>query len=407
MPKAKRRWAEMRPLKDVRGAFIVPRPGVTASEETRVRDGGRGTAHRPEPGSALTTGISGRFGRIRGQALQDAQRVARDAQQAAREHLEVAGLRRHGVLAPLRHFAPLGREVEQRAEDLGAGDAVDDRVVDLREQRDLAVGEAVDQIGLPERARPVQRPAEMRATCSASFLLVRRRAAPARAHGSRGRSPGRRPSRRSRGRTAPPRAASETAAAAAAARRSSPGCPRAEPAVLRRRRVEHGQAADVPVLAGRSEGEELRVETGELSHVPTVLPAAPGFTTENRRDIEKAPLRGPFRSRPVSRILSRAVIHLSGLPGPRRAACKRSCLALHQVGFAWPPCHHGAGALLPHLFNLAGGGPEPVAVGGVFSVALSRGFPRVGVTDHLALRCPDFPRRRHRLRDCSACGCAR
>src|SRR3954447_19308500 len=32
-------------------------------------------------------------------------------------------------------------------------------------------------------------------------------------------------------------------------------------------------------------------------------------------------------------------------------------------------------------------------VGGVFSVALSRGFPRVGVTDHLALRCPDFPRR--------------
>src|SRR6185312_12726715 len=32
-------------------------------------------------------------------------------------------------------------------------------------------------------------------------------------------------------------------------------------------------------------------------------------------------------------------------------------------------------------------------LGGVFSVALSRGFPRVGVTDHPALRCPDFPRR--------------
>ena len=27
-------------------------------------------------------------------------------------------------------------------------------------------------------------------------------------------------------------------------------------------------------------------------------------------------------------------------------------------------------------------------------MALSRGFPRVGVTDHLALWCPDFPRRR-------------
>src|SRR5213079_1465186 len=32
-------------------------------------------------------------------------------------------------------------------------------------------------------------------------------------------------------------------------------------------------------------------------------------------------------------------------------------------------------------------------LGGVVSVALSRGFPRVGVTDHPALRCPDFPRR--------------
>ncbi len=34
------------------------------------------------------------------------------------------------------------------------------------------------------------------------------------------------------------------------------------------------------------------------------------------------------------------------------------------------------------------------SVGGVLSVALSRGFPRVGVTDHPALRCPDFPRGR-------------
>ena len=51
----------------------------------------------------------------------------------------------------------------------------------------------------------------------------------------------------------------------------------------------------------------------------------------------------------------------------------------------------GAGALLPHHFNLAG--PPVADVGGVISVALSRGFPRVGVTDHRALWCPDFPRR--------------
>jgi hypothetical protein len=32
-------------------------------------------------------------------------------------------------------------------------------------------------------------------------------------------------------------------------------------------------------------------------------------------------------------------------------------LALHLVGFAWPPRHRDAGALLPHHFNLAG--PRP------------------------------------------------
>jgi len=72
-------------------------------------------------------------------------------------------------------------------------------------------------------------------------------------------------------------------------------------------------------------------------------------------------------------------------------------LALHRVGFAWPPRHRGAGALLPHHFNLAG--PPVADVGGVISVALSRGFPRVGVTDHRALWCPDFPRRRYHLRE--------
>src|SRR4029079_5996345 len=95
----------------------------------------------------------------------------------------------------------------------------------------------------------------------------------------------------------------------------------------------------------------------------------------------------------VSRILSLAIIPLSDRPGPWRATCKRSGLVLHQVGFTWPPRHRDAGALLPHHFNLAGPRSRTrAALGGVFSVALSRGFPRVGVTDHLALRCPDFPR---------------
>jgi len=51
---------------------------------------------------------------------------------------------------------------------------------------------------------------------------------------------------------------------------------------------------------------------------------------------------------------------------------------LHRVGFAEPPRHRDAGALLPHRFNLA---CEPFTwdgpIGGLLSVALSRGFPRV------------------------------
>jgi hypothetical protein len=48
----------------------------------------------------------------------------------------------------------------------------------------------------------------------------------------------------------------------------------------------------------------------------------------------------------------------------------------------------GAGGLLHHRFTLT---PGTVPGGGLLSVALSRGSPRVGVTDHLALRSPDLP----------------
>ena len=55
------------------------------------------------------------------------------------------------------------------------------------------------------------------------------------------------------------------------------------------------------------------------------------------------------------------------------------------------PVTWGAGGLLHHRFTLT---PRPKARGGLLSVALSRGSPRVGVTHHPALRSPDFPRRR-------------
>ena len=53
----------------------------------------------------------------------------------------------------------------------------------------------------------------------------------------------------------------------------------------------------------------------------------------------------------------------------------------------------GAGGLLHHRFTLTPGPAEDRAKGGLLSVALSRGSPRVGVTDHPALRSPDLPHR--------------
>src|SRR5581483_3989415 len=57
-------------------------------------------------------------------------------------------------------------------------------------------------------------------------------------------------------------------------------------------------------------------------------------------------------------------------------------------GFPCRPCCQGRGALLPHLFTLAG----PLRdLGGSFSVALSVGSRRPAVNWHTALRSPDFP----------------
>ena len=55
----------------------------------------------------------------------------------------------------------------------------------------------------------------------------------------------------------------------------------------------------------------------------------------------------------------------------------------------------GAGGLLHHRFTLTAPALASCGGGGLFSVALSRGSPRVGATDHPALRSPDFPRPLH------------
>jgi hypothetical protein len=72
-----------------------------------------------------------------------------------------------------------------------------------------------------------------------------------------------------------------------------------------------------------------------------------------------------------------------------------SLLTLLRVGFTEPP-----GSLRALVVSYTTVSPLPLdeSGGGLFSVALSRGSPRVGVTDHPALRSPDLPRRRLKAR---------
>ncbi len=64
-------------------------------------------------------------------------------------------------------------------------------------------------------------------------------------------------------------------------------------------------------------------------------------------------------------------------------------------GFACHVCYQPRGALLPHLFTLTRLRPQPcgheLRQGGIFSVPLSFGLPRPGVTRRTALRSSDFP----------------
>ncbi len=73
----------------------------------------------------------------------------------------------------------------------------------------------------------------------------------------------------------------------------------------------------------------------------------------------------------------------------RSAGRNRRLLTLLQVGFTEPP---QSPAALVVSYTTVSPLPSGEPDGGLFSVALSRGSPRVGVTHHLALWSPDFPR---------------
>ena len=119
---------------------------------------------------------------------------------------------------------------------------------------------------------------------------------------------------------------------------------------------------------------------------------------------------GPSRcaaSRPVRRILYRALRPGDGHPS-RPAIARRLLRPTRGLAGGQPiplldlapggVCRAagvtpGAGALLPHRFTLTCA-PHG-AIGGLLSVALSCGSPRLGVTQHRALWSPDVPRIGH------------
>ena len=107
-----------------------------------------------------------------------------------------------------------------------------------------------------------------------------------------------------------------------------------------------------------------------------------------------------FSPGPRSRLGFRPAAYLD-LAGPGR----RSCLALHRAGFAWPPRHRDAGALLPHHFTFACARLTCWrAIGRLFLWHFPAGFPGWALPTALALWCPDFPRGAFTSRDCTASG---
>ena len=87
--------------------------------------------------------------------------------------------------------------------------------------------------------------------------------------------------------------------------------------------------------------------------------------------------------------------HRAGRPqtlAQARGRSRTALLTLLRVGFTEPPGSLRALVVSYTTVSPLPGPAEP-AKGGLFSVALSRGSPRVGVTDHPALWSPDLPHR--------------
>ena len=173
------------------------------------------------------------------------------------------------------------------------------------------------------------------------------------------------------------------------------------------------------VGGGVSKHHEQFLPLLEAEH-PDRAGRAPQQRGHPRRRVARRPLSGaPHRSREVMRAgrLIRRVLSpgrlrdtgstaislgttlpqpSSGLPGNGTGSPIVPCLALLRTRFTEPTASPRP---LVGSYPTVSPLPPACAGGGLLSVALSRGLPRVGVTHRPALRSPDVPRRRPKLGD--------
>ena len=122
---------------------------------------------------------------------------------------------------------------------------------------------------------------------------------------------------------------------------------------------------------------------------------------KNSPEEGKAPSRAQAQKKkktswPVSRVLSRTVIHLgcpspntsSNLPGSSTGHADGSLFGLAPSG-VYPATCVATGAV--RSYRTISTLPVPQDLGGIFSVALAIGSHRPGVTWHSTLWSPDFP----------------
>ena len=155
---------------------------------------------------------------------------------------------------------------------------------------------------------------------------------------------------------------------------------------------------------GRRDGAGPRGASGSgRFHLPRGAPARGPVRGAGGAAPKRSGQSGGGGSRPVSRVLSKAAIHLrrtspyacSDLPGSSAGHASSPAgdplpyLVLLRVGFALPPVLPPARCALTAPFHPCRAPSR--ARGGLFSVALSVGSRPPGVTWHPALRSPDFP----------------